>query len=267
MNHALLMYRRNVCRTIRQLMRSAWRKQKNILGQWVVGAKKALEVSGQNLFWAILQAMNTTRAPLIHFSNWLKKKHTHDEPGKVSQMVNGRCQATMMEFWNLLFTAWENDFVENLSISEAVWVQYITFRVICKNASQFYRRRMKHTTELPLKLFGLIKNHTDTKCETRKQIAQEILHLGETGVSDMITRKLLANKLFYRTFVEASETGILGSELYTLLYLCAKYIKVDVRENERINKLLSMLGESCPNANLANGFAVCSNIFAFCFQF
>lgn len=227
------------------------------MGRW---RRKALDVTSTDFFWALLLVMNRTRAPLIHYSHFLKQKQSPDQDGKITCIVNGKCTQIMSEFWNLLFHKWSAyEYIDALSLSDASWLQCIAFQLICKNTSQFFRRIVLKTRQYPLKLFGLIKTSWDKPCETRRTIAKELLELrasGDTLQMDLSTRKLLGDKVFGQQIADASRTGQLGSELYTLLVLISRYTKVDVRENERINKLLSMLGESCPNANLAPGRAI-----------
>ena len=224
------------------------------MGRW---RKGALNVVKCDLFWAVLSMMSATRAPLIHFSNFLKqtKKPSTDQNGigfgKISLIVNGKCEQIMSELWMLLFCDWSsNRNWNNLTMVEVQWMTQLTFKVILKNASQFFRRNVHPTLQYPLRLFRLIKCSGNVPCEVRKEVAREIVHSDNL---DLVTKKIMADQLFRTQILNASRTGELESELHTMLTILSTYIKVDVRENERINKLLSMLGEACPNANLVSG--------------
>ena len=224
------------------------------MGRW---RKAALNVVNSDLFWALVSMKHATRAPLIHFSNFLKQKHTVGEnsigtdTGKISLIVNGKCEQIMSELWMLLFRNWSSDvYWDALKMEEGHWMAQLTFKVILKNASQFFRRNVHPTLQYPLRLFRLIKCSGNIPCEDRKAVAQEIV---QSENLDLVTKKIMADESFRTQIVSASQTGELGSELHTMLTFISRYLKVDVRENERINKLLSMLGERCPNANLVSG--------------
>lgn len=243
--------------TIDELSLEATKEYSKKMGRW---RRKALEVTSSNFFWALLLVMNTACAPLIHYSNFLKQKIQPGDEGKLSSIVNNKCNQILLEFWSLLFHNFlDHEFFDALSLVETAWLQRLTFQVICKNASQFFRRHLLKTTQYPLKLFGLIKSAPNRACKLRQNIARELLDLHRLrmepgGVSslDLCTTKILEDKMFNKQILEATTSGMLGSELHALLSLVSRYAKVDVRENERINKLLSMLGKSCPNSNLVS---------------
>lgn len=251
------------------------------MGRW---RRRAIEVSGDPLFWAIMVVMHSTREPLIHFSNWLKQKPKDDESilqtststgtvrGKVSDMVNGKCEDIMNEFWRLFFTGWENmPYIDDLSVHQLLPVKTLIFHCIAVHASQFNRRILQKTTTYPLRLFRLIMSKPEPPCESRKEIAAELCSFSDEGrVLDGFTQKLLTDADFSNQLLYASKTGTFEEghqELFTLLSIVAKYMKPDVRENERINKLLSMLGDHCPNANLEPIFDFLFNIFFYFIEF
>ena len=235
------------------------------MGRW---RRRAIEVSGSALFWAIVTVMHSTREPLIHFSNWLKQKakvSRHDilemnakaeSRGKVSEMVNSKCEEISMEFWRLYFIQWNTQpHIDELSLDQLIPVKTLIFQCIAIHASQFRRRVVQKTHEYPMKLFRLIKAGPTFPCDTRKVVAAELCSLDSSDASSLetFTRKLLNDTIFREQLLHASRFGTFKTghqELFTLLTLVDKYIKPDVSENERINKLLSMLGDHCPNANL-----------------
>lgn len=249
------------------------------MGRW---RRRAIEVSGDPLYWAIMVVMHSTREPLIHFSNWLKQKPKDDESilqtststgtvrGKVSDIVNGKCEDIMKEFRRLFFTGWEHtpEF-ENLPLQQLPYVKTLIFHCIAVHASQFNRRILQKTTTYPLRLFRLIMSKPEFPCESRKEVAAELCSFSDEGpgrILDGFTQKLLTDAHFSKQLHHASKTGTFEEgrqELFTLLSIVAKYMKPDVRENERINKLLSMLGDHCPNANLEPIFDYCSKAFFF----
>lgn len=224
------------------------------MGRW---RRRALEVTGNIIFWACMHVMFHTRAPLMHFSAFLKQIQPPESPGKICEMVNGKCAHIMAELWLLFHWSWENvpdeEYVDELSLCQLVFLKQLSFAVICKNASQFYRRIFQKMQEYPIRLFGLIKSPPHKPCQYRKKLAAEILQLltqSDSGELDRTTSKIFAHNLFKKQLQDAQSLGTLGEQLFAFISLVSKYLKVDVRENERVNKLLSMLGDACPNANL-----------------
>ena len=225
------------------------------MGRW---RKRALDMTSSYLFWSSMHVMHDARAPLIHFSAFLKQKLPKDSQGKVSQMVNGKCQVILDELWANLMRSWNDvDVFDKLSEDDFFWLQGLSFEITCKYASQFDRRVQRKTEIYPLRLFGLIRSNPNVACSHRKIIAQELSELiNGSDHSNLVldldptTQKIVNDPVFCQQIIQASENGKIGHELHTFLSLLSMYIKVDVRENERVNKLLSMLGESCPNSNL-----------------
>ena len=144
---------------------------------------------------------------------------------------------------------------DKLSENDFFWLQGLSFEITCKYASQFDRRVQRKTETYPLRLFGFIRSNPNVACSHRKIIARELSDLINGSdysnlALDPATQKIVNDSVFGQQIIQASENGKIGHELHTFLSLLSMYIKVDVRENERVNKLLSMLGESCPNSNL-----------------
>ena len=233
------------------------------MGRW---RRRAIEISGNAFFWKSMKIMHDVRAPLIHFSSFLKQKQSPSDDGKVAQMVNGKCHQIMDELWMVMVEqnqeqpADESD--ESLSMQELkdmFWIKSLSFNLACKYASQLHRRVVQKTESYPLRLFGLIKAAPDKYCAHRKCLTTELCSLydslnDQVNASDLdvVTKKIMSDPTFNQQVRDAAQTGELAHELHTFLRIIAKYIKVDVRENERINKLLSMLGEACPNASLVS---------------
>lgn len=228
------------------------------MGRW---RKRALDVTGSYLYWCCMLVMHTAREPLIHFSNFLKQKHA--DKIKITELANGKTKSILNDLWQIFFWSWDNAWFDKISVFEFQWLKDLLFYLVCKYASQFSRRVDEKVNQYPFRLFRLIHKPPEKVCEYRKEVAQELCEglictnddteddVNERDLKfDRATRKLMNNPMFREQIEHARKTGRLGYQLHTLLSLAAKFIKVDVRENERVNKLLSMLGESCPNASL-----------------
>ena len=227
------------------------------MGRW---RKRALDVTGSYLYWCCMLVMHTAREPLIHFSNFLKRKDA--DKIKITELANGKTKSILNDLWQIFFWSWDNAWFDNISVYEFQWLKDLLFYLVCKYASQFSRRVDEKVNQYPFRLFRLIHKSPEKVCEYRKEVARELCEglictndteddENESGRKfDRATRKLMNDPMFREQIEHAKETGRLGYQLHTLLCLAAKFIKVDVRENERVNKLLSMLGESCPNASL-----------------
>ncbi len=198
---------------------------------------------------------------------------------KIVKLVSFKCQEIMAELFDLL---------KQPLLTNCMWVRddgtvvdfkWLFFRVICRHACQFNRRIVQPTLTYPGRLFLLVASKPGVKCQNRKIVATELVAVhkqleayqqslcGPSSVSrrnlqlhpmdnvNNVVAKLVGDPDFIKELVGAADTGTLDSKpggLYSLISSMAHHLKVDVTQNERVNKLLSMLGEHCPNASLVS---------------
>jgi len=259
------------------------------MGRW---RKKALNIASDTKFWDLMALMHRARQPLIHYSSFLKQRtatkgkilklsdsfNAFDATEtKIVKLVNFKCQEIMTELFDLL---------KQPPLTHCTWVRddgtvvdfkWLFFRVICRHACQFNRRIVQPTLTYPGRLFLLVASKPEVKCQNRKIVATELLAVhkqlesyqqslcGPSSVSRSIhhpmdnvhnvVAKLIGDPDLINELVGAADTGTLECKpggLYSLISSMAHHLKVDVTQNERVNKLLSMLGEHCPNASLVS---------------
>lgn len=250
------------------------------MGRW---RKRALTIATNSTFWAVMATMHRARQPLIHFSAFVKKAHRSQSQEfsdtKIVQIVSFKCKQIMAELFERLATPLPAECVDTDRESRTL-IMWLSFKTVCRHACQFHRRVFASTQQYPYKLFLLIASKPGICCQRRKSVAAELVELqtqlratqhaadGPSSSSSRIdkrhhvvavhpvVKKIIADSGFYTELVDASTTGVLKSKsvggLYNFLGYIATYLKVDVAQNERVNKLLTMLGQNCPNASLVS---------------
>lgn len=224
------------------------------MGRW---RKRALATVQSSEFWACASAMHLAREPLIHFSSWVKQLIPAEEVDnpqyfKVVALLS-KCSEIMGELFNILrvgvtsaLTSSHPTMVDNAIYADLVFIG------TARHASQFHRRVVYDTLKFPLRIFLLIRQRPKTFCQERRLVSSELLKLRESNALDVATSKILANAHFRLEIEHAAVHGTIGDGLYAFLASIAKHMKIDVRESERVNKLLTMLGDHCPNSTLVS---------------
>ena len=134
-----------------------------------------------------------------------------------------------------------------LSHDQAGFLQSVICRMLLHNAAGFERRIVQPLREWPFKLLRMIMVTPDCKCSTRVELADEILSTDDR-LLEINVRKL--KRTYHADLQSMARTGCCGSRLYWCLKGISMLWKSDVRENERINKMLGLLNDRCPNMNL-----------------
>ena len=135
----------------------------------------------------------------------------------------------------------------DLHQSEASWLTSLIAIEILHCASQYERRIHQATSAYPFKILLLVKSRPTKPCRIRQQIASEILRSDDKKLHH-VPRKM--KHLYGPDLAVAVESGTLGFRLACALMEIRRVWKSDVRDCERINKLLTCISERCPNANL-----------------
>ena len=97
-----------------------------------------------------------------------------------------------------------------------------------------------------MKLFLLVRAPPKECCSVRKEIASEIV-----GTKDKL--EINAKKLkdrFHQELLEAAETGTLSVRVYWIVKGLSIMAKSDVRESERLNKMISLMDDRAPRSSL-----------------
>ena len=113
------------------------------------------------------------------------------------------------------------------------------------NACGLDRRVCSSFNEFPYKLFLLVKTPKNENCDLRRSIASEILGRNDADL-EINTRKI--KQRFSAELECARVTGTLPARLFWLIKGISLLWKSDVRENERVNKMLGLLDDRAPSA-------------------
>ena len=120
-------------------------------------------------------------------------------------------------------------------------------RILLFNAAGFERRVCRAFEHFPYKLFLLVQAPRDLCCEVRRQVAAELLGTEDRSL-EVNSRKIKAR--FEADLREAQAKGKLGSRLYWLLKGASILFKSDVREKERINKMIGLIDKRAPSSSV-----------------
>lgn len=119
--------------------------------------------------------------------------------------------------------------------------------MLLHNACGFERRVVASTKLFPWKLLLLVKSPPEVCCAIRQQIATEILESNDK-LLEINARKI--KKRFAGELQQASQQGTLGYRLYWLLKGVTIVAKSDVRESERLNKMVTLMDDRAPNSSI-----------------
>lgn len=120
--------------------------------------------------------------------------------------------------------------------------------MIIQNAASFARRVVDPVLEFPNLFLGVAKIRFDLPCLERKALAERLLSAARQGGLDLSSMKLL--RRYQKDIKMAADCGRIGLSFYILLKTLRRVWRSDVRENERLNKLLKLFGQRAPNSSL-----------------
>lgn len=181
---------------------------------------------------------------------FLKKASVAEEEGAMAQLVDGRAFAFALEFEDIFYTAANhvdrhNDF-SCLDDLRKTFVRNLFVTMLVQNACSFDRRVVLPTMDFPNLFLVMGKIRYDLPCLERQAVALKALKNAERF--DLTSMKLF---LKYREDIElAAEHGRIGLPFYIAMKALRKLWVADVRENERLNKMLKLLGQRAPNCSL-----------------
>ena len=218
------------------------------LGRW---RRDVVNVLADPLYEKVLLVNHLTRGPLMHLSFFLKQRRSErmlDQDGShLAALVCGKANQIGNEFVrDLCGIDWLKVF-SGVDSSSASWLMTLAASLFFHNCCSYYRRVVLTLRCYPYVLLLLVNMPRSTPCQARQQVAQDILDT-ELLKLEVNTRKI--RLLFTEDLKAAAASGILGAKLDALLRMVRRLWKADVRENERINKMVTLQGERCPNASL-----------------
>jgi hypothetical protein len=186
------------------------------------------------------------------------KQHISDDDldrfgNSLAQLVDWKGEALLGEFESLLNqqAAWRikcHPDWQSLGESDKQFVLNFLSIMIIQNAASFERRTLGLVKSFPVVLLSMAKVRHDLPCVKRQTLAFEFLRRGTSGKLDVDSMKLLR---MYRQDVEvAAMSGMCGIKLFVALKAMRRMFAPHVRENERLNKQLTLYGDRSPSASL-----------------
>ena len=138
---------------------------------------------------------------------------------------------------------WLAQLFNGLDEFEADWAADLATRLILVHASGLHRRVIEQCSSFPLLLLKLVASQPSFKCDDRARVASLIL---ETPEKALEANALKLRKLYPQHLKVAAATGLLPPELWYVLSGVRSMFKSDVREMERINKIIKLQEERAP---------------------
>ncbi|CAK9040576.1 unnamed protein product [Durusdinium trenchii] len=158
--------------------------------------RKTVDCVSDKLWWETVGNMHQVRAPLSHFSNFLKKRGPENKKtwrsSHIAQLVLGRALEFRQEFsdqWRKIVDSWDGTVDDN------------------DQDAQFARNFAKiveHLLRYPFLLLELARHPPHVFCSDRQQRAKKILDSSEDAL-ECNTRKIRA--LFARDLAFCASTG------------------------------------------------------------
>lgn len=137
--------------------------------------------------------------------------------------------------------------MNGLQQNDATFLIAVVSRMLLHNASGLERRVIKPLRSWPFKLLWLAYKPMNERCSQRMSVASELLNTDDK-LLEINARKI---KTRFRSELEYTKTtGYIHHRLYWLFRSVALVWKSDVRENERLNKMIGLLDERCPQIGM-----------------
>ena len=134
-----------------------------------------------------------------------------------------------------------------LQDSDAIFLISVISRMLLHNACGLERRIVKPLQSWPFKLLWLAFKPMTQKCTKRMGVASELL---STDCEQLEINARKIKKRFAQELGETAQTGCIHPRLYWLFKSVALIWKADVRENERLNKMIGLLDDRCPQIGM-----------------
>ena len=186
------------------------------------------------------------------------KQHISDDEldrsgNSLAQLVDSRGEAFLKEFEVLMnqqaaLRIKSHPDWSSLEESDKQFVLNFLSIMIIQNAAAFDRRVLGLVKSFPVVLLSMAKVRHDLPCVKRQALASEFLKRGTCGKLDVDSMKFL--RMYQQDIQVAAKSGTCGIKLFMALKAMRRMFAPHVRENERLNKQLSLYGERSPSASL-----------------
>ncbi|CAE7671588.1 unnamed protein product [Symbiodinium sp. CCMP2592] len=137
--------------------------------------------------------------------------------------------------------------VDGLSTEDATFLHALAVKILLHNATGFHRRVVHPLQSFPHRLLWFTFSSPDKCCERRIALARELLNTPDASL-EVNARKV--KHRFQSALQKTLKSGLCSRRLYWLLKCASILWKSDVRENERLNKMVALLRDRCPNCSL-----------------
>ncbi len=171
--------------------------------------------------------------------------------GHLARLVDGKASEIFNEF--VILFEHGASYVKNIldgmhpaAQEDRQFITALSAAMLFHNASSFERRILCPLNSFPLKLMKMGRIRHDLKCSERRLVAQEVL--ANVSKLDLSTRKMVS--YFREDFELAAATGYIGLKLFVTIRAIRRLWRADVRENERLNKMLTLFGDRAPSSTL-----------------
>lgn len=166
----------------------------------------------------------------------------------MAQLVDGRAAAFAMEFEEVFYApSCNNQDILDLDDKDALFTWNFFAALTIQNACSFDRRVVQPVMGFPSRILVMGKVRFDLPCQSRKETAEDLLAANAESL-DISSRKIL--HAFRQDITQAAQDGRIGVTFYITLQALRRLWKCDVRENERLNKMLKLFGDRAPNSSL-----------------
>ena len=147
-----------------------------------------------------------------------------------------------------------NEKTSILQASDRSWIVYTASRILLNYMDHFDRKIMSRITKWPYLILIFVKRPPNEPCDERQHLAASILHAAD---KDLHVVPLKLKKTYLDDLKHTSETKLLGSWLAVALMEVRSMWRAHTTENERMNKLLKLIGERAPSSTYESASARC----------
>ena len=139
------------------------------------------------------------------------------------------------------------DVLEGLSETDARFLLAVISRMLLHNACGLERRVVKPLQGFPFKLLWFAFKPMGERCRRRRSLAQELLDTDNSKL-EINARKIKSR--FLLQLRDTAKDGCVDACLFWIFRSVGKIWKSDVRENERLNKMVGLLDDRCPQIGM-----------------
>ena len=221
------------------------------MGKWSVDV---LKVTEDIVFERLVTMMRLTRAPILHLSAFLKKSlspvEIENHGGHLSQLACGKAKEIASEFIAVMASPiWRTGVLAphaQLEKTDIQWLARISVSIVFYYMCAFHRRVYRPLNEFPYRLLKMCVTSHAKACKVRQAVAADL----QKPHANLDPFSCKIKEIFSTDITEAVTSGRCGLRLWVTLRGLRTIAKADVRENERINKMIKLIGQRSPNCSL-----------------